>query len=111
MAARPIAMVTNPSIGCLATTARTNPTAVTSGTAITPYAVFCPEKYARSARRPFSADASRPNPGPEYPIALLWKAPTNAPPATPLAIRPPNQSGERTSRKATTAMMTAVMAQ
>ncbi len=66
---------------------------------------------ARSARRPFSAVASRPNPGPDIPIALLWKAPTNAPPATPLAIRPPNQSGLSTSLKATTTTTTAVMPQ
>ena len=42
--ARPHAMPVNPSIGCLATAARAKQTAVTSGTPITPSAMFCPEK-------------------------------------------------------------------
>ena len=37
-------MATNPSIGCLATAARPKQTAASSGTAIAPIAMFCPEK-------------------------------------------------------------------
>jgi len=65
------------------------------GTAIMLSAMSWPEKYARNARPPVSAAASKMKPGPLSPTELAWNTPTSAAPMTALLISALRYDGVR----------------